>query len=71
MGMRSSGGRTGRKDGGSVKMDAGAGGGLGRMEKIKDYGKGAKPREDVGDSAMLENKDEVEHTEPKKKGGAC
>jgi hypothetical protein len=30
-----------RKNGGRVDMDAGAGGGLGRLEKIKDYGKNA------------------------------
>jgi hypothetical protein len=37
----------GRKDGGSVKypkMDAGAGGGLGRIEKIKEYGNKAKAK---------------------------
>lgn len=33
----------GRKRGGKVHMDAGSGGGLGRRQKIKDYGKESRP----------------------------
>lgn len=37
-----------RKDGGRVPMDHGAGGGLGRLDKIKEYGSRAKPAGKAG-----------------------
>lgn len=48
------GGRTYAR-GGKVEMDGGASGGLGRIEKIKDYGKPVPAGEDHGDTADLEN----------------
>lgn len=42
MGGLPGGGAMPRKKGGRVPMDAGAGGGLGRLQKLKDYGANAK-----------------------------
>lgn len=68
-GMRARGGRAYAK-GGMVDMDAGAGGGLGRLEKIKDYGKKAPAGENSSDAAMgTENKSFSEDTENKNKTG--
>lgn len=65
MPMRSHGGRTERKIGGRLALDEAAGGGAGRLEKIKSYGH-EKRGEDRPMIDHFENRPNVSHFEDKR-----